>query len=98
MFKNFLLLLSIVSIFLINIDFYSVHHHNHIHENCEVSTNVVFECEDCQYIDNIKNNLIDNSNDYLCKENFSFKTFIFSDFIDSNKLELNSLSRAPPLS
>ena len=98
MLKNFLLLLSIVSIFLVNIDFYSFHNHNHNHdhENCENHSYSILECEDCQYIDNIKNNLIDNSSDYVCKENFNFLTFIFSDFLKLNKLEINNLSRAPP--
>ena len=89
---NFLLLL-IISIFSINFDFHNFHDNL---ENCEIHNHSIIECEDCQYIDNIKNNLIDNSNDYICKNNFNATVFIFSDFINLNNLVLNKLSRAPP--
>jgi len=92
MINKYFLLLSIISVLSINFDFDSFHHH----KNCENNNHAIIECEDCKFIDNDKNNLIENVNQANYKNDSKVLIFVSSDKLIFNKFESKKLSRAPP--
>ena len=97
MFKKFFSLLLIVAIFSLNFDFHAIHEHSHGHiHSHEDKSNDLFECEDCEYINEIKNNFINFNNIFFKKNNISFITLSLNSFIIYTDLESQKQSRAPP--
>ena len=105
MFKKFFSLLLIVAIFSLNFDFHAIHEHNHDHEHShghihshEDKSNDLFECEDCEYINEVKSNFINTSNVFFKEDNINFITLSLNSFIIYTDLESQKQSRAPPSS
>ena len=97
MFKKFFSLLLIVAIFSLNFDFHAIHEHSHGHiHSHEDKSNDLFECEDCEYINEIKSNFINFNNIFFKKNNISFITLSLNSFIIYTDLESQKQSRAPP--
>ena len=98
MLKKIFSLLLIISIVTLNFDTHNhIHDHDHDHDHEHGSHHaVIIECEDCQFINETKNNFIDVEKVFSQKIEFNFITLSLIDILVSSDLESQKKSRAPP--